>query len=205
MTLPKTMRAVVLTGHGGMDKLEYHVDWPTPEPGPGDVVVKVAACGLNNIDINTRTAWYSKTVRDGITDEGGKGGFDTADDMTASWTNRRISFPRIQGCDVAGRIAVVGEGVDPTRTGERVILNPWLLGGDDWLNQSNASFFGSECNGGYADFTVIRAENALRVETDLSDAELATLPAAMHGATICPLWVKSGHTTPRAFMPAIGG
>ena len=205
MTLPTTMRAVVLTGHGGMDKLEYHEDWPTPEPGPGDVVVKVAACGLNNIDINTRTAWYSKTVRDGITDEGAKGGFDTADDMTASWTNRRISFPRIQGCDVAGRIAVVGEGVDPTRTGERVILNPWLLGGDDWLNQSNATFFGSECNGGYADFTVIRAENALRVETDLSDAELATLPAAMHGATICPLWVKSGHTTPRAFMPAIGG
>ena len=112
------MRAVVLTGHGGMGKLEYHEDWPTPEPSPGNVVVKVAACGLNNIDINTRTAWYSKTVRDGITDEGGKGGFDAADDMTASWTNRRISFPRIQGCDVAGRIAAVGEDVDPTRTGE---------------------------------------------------------------------------------------
>jgi hypothetical protein len=42
MTLPTTMRAVVLTGHGGMDKLEYHEDWPTPEPGPGYVVVKVA-------------------------------------------------------------------------------------------------------------------------------------------------------------------
>ena len=33
--IPKTMRAVVLTGHGGMDKLEYHTDWPVPVPGPG--------------------------------------------------------------------------------------------------------------------------------------------------------------------------
>ena len=60
MTLPKTMRAMVLTGHGGMDKLAYHEDWPTPEPRSGDVVVKVAACGLDYIDINTRTAWYSE-------------------------------------------------------------------------------------------------------------------------------------------------
>ena len=59
------MRAVVLTGHGGLDKLEYREDWPAPEPGPGEVLVRVSACGLNNTDINTRTAWYSKAVSEG--------------------------------------------------------------------------------------------------------------------------------------------
>ena len=56
--LPKTMDGLVLTGHGGLDKLEYHNDWPTPVPGPDEVVIRVGACGLNNTDINTRTAWY---------------------------------------------------------------------------------------------------------------------------------------------------
>ena len=35
MTIPETMRAVVLTGHGGLDKLEIHDDWPLPKPGLG--------------------------------------------------------------------------------------------------------------------------------------------------------------------------
>lgn len=56
MTVPDVMRAVVLTGHGGLDKLEYHEDWPVPVPGDGDVLIRVSACGLNNTDINTRTA-----------------------------------------------------------------------------------------------------------------------------------------------------
>jgi len=47
MTIPKTMRAVVLTGHGGLDKLEYHDDWPTPAPGPGEVLVRVLALSLD--------------------------------------------------------------------------------------------------------------------------------------------------------------
>jgi len=91
MTIPVTMRAVVLTGHGGLDKLEYHQDWPTPEPGYGDVLVKVAACGLNNTDINTRTAWYSKSVTEGITAVGGKDGFDTVDTASGSWYTRIYS------------------------------------------------------------------------------------------------------------------
>ena len=49
---PPTMRAVVLTGHGGLDRLEYREDWPTPGPGSGEVLIKVGACGLNNTDIN---------------------------------------------------------------------------------------------------------------------------------------------------------
>jgi len=172
------MRAVVLTGHGGLDKLEYREDWPTPQPDNGEVLVRVGACGLNNTDINTRTAWYSKSVTEGITDAAGKGGFDTADAAQGSWGNASVTFPRIQGADVAGVIAAVGTGVDKSRIGERVILDPWILASGDWLDASRSMYFGSECDGGYADYTRIRSENAIHIDTAQSDAEMATYPCA---------------------------
>jgi NADPH:quinone reductase-like Zn-dependent oxidoreductase len=172
------MCAVVLTGHGGLDKLEYHQDWPTPQPASGEVLVRVGACGLNNTDINTRTAWYSKSVTEGITDAGDSQGFDSAEADNGSWGSASIRFPRIQGADVAGSIAAVGAGVDAARIGERVILDPWLLASGDWLDASRSMYFGSECDGGYAEYTCIRNENAIRIETSQSDAELATYPCA---------------------------
>ena len=60
MDLPETMRGVWLVGHGDMDKLEIRKDIPVPTPGPSDVLVRVRAAGVNNTDINTRLAWYSK-------------------------------------------------------------------------------------------------------------------------------------------------
>lgn len=176
------MRAVVLTGHGGFDRLEYREDWPTPAPGPGEVLIRIGACGLNNTDINTRTAWYSDRVKSGITEDAGRDGFTEADTAEGSWSGRSVTFPRIQGADVAGRIAAVGRGVVPRRIGERVIVDPWLLSGGDWQNPATAGYFGSECDGGYADYTTVRAENALKIETDLTDAELATFPCTLHTA-----------------------
>ena len=61
-TIPTTMAAVQLIGHGGFDKLLYREDVPVPSPGPDDVLINVTAAGVNNTDINTRTAWYSKAV-----------------------------------------------------------------------------------------------------------------------------------------------
>lgn len=172
------MRAVVLTGHGGLDKLEYREDWPTPVPADGEVLVRVAACGLNNTDINTRTAWYSKTVTEGITDAAGKHGFAGADGDAGSWGSSGISFPRIQGADVAGEIVAHGAGVETSRIGERVILDPWILATGDWLDASRSRYLGSECDGGFAEYTTIRSENAIPVNTRQSDAELATYPCA---------------------------
>ncbi len=57
--IPPRMTAVLLTGHGGPDVLELREDVPTPEPGPGDVLIEVGAAGVNNTDINTR---YSATI-----------------------------------------------------------------------------------------------------------------------------------------------
>ncbi|MEM1383154.1 MAG: alcohol dehydrogenase family protein [Pseudomonadota bacterium] len=180
--LPETMRAVVLTGHGGLDKLVYREDWPTPRPGPGEVVIKVGACGLNTTDINTRTAWYSDKVTGAMTDAGGAGGFAEAEAAKGTWGGQPLTFPRIQGADVAGRIAAVGAGVDPARIGERVIVDPWLLGLGDWNNPANTAYFGSECDGGFAEYTKVRSENALKIESALSDAELAALPCTLHTA-----------------------
>ena len=60
--IPKTMCAVLLTGHGGTEKLKYKTDVPVPEPKPQEVLIRVAAAGINNTDINTRIGWYSKKI-----------------------------------------------------------------------------------------------------------------------------------------------
>jgi len=65
--LPKTMSAMVLEGHGDMDQLVWHEDWPVPVVKGAEVLIKVLACGLNNTDVNTRTGWYSKTVEEATT------------------------------------------------------------------------------------------------------------------------------------------
>ncbi len=166
MTLPKTMRAMVTMGHGDLDQMVLHDDWPRPDPAAGEVLILVGACGLNNTDVNTRSGWYSKTVTDATFAEVGE------DDPT--WGGAPITFPRIQGADVCGKIVAVGTGVDPARIGERVITDGWLRDATDPDNMDKTGYFGSERDGGFAEFTTTPANNALAVTSDLSDAELAT-------------------------------
>lgn len=168
--MTETMRAVVLTGHGDLDKLVYREDVPKPVAGPGEVLIRVGACGLNNTDVNTRTAWYSK----GVSDQTTGGAFAGAGDDDASWGGAAISFPRIQGADVAGRVEAVGAGVDPALAGKRVMIDTWLRDWDDPLNLDKTGYFGSECDGGYAEYTKADHRNVHVVESSLSDAELAT-------------------------------
>lgn len=110
-----TMAAVLLTGHGGLDRLEYRTDVPVPRPGRGEVLIRVAAAGINNTDVNTRIGWYSKAV-DQDTDAGGTAGFETVDEVDATWSGKALEFPRIQGADVcgqaAGRVAHLPAGAD---------------------------------------------------------------------------------------------
>ncbi len=166
----QSMRAVVLTGHGGLERLVYREDWPRPVPAPGQVLIRVAACGLNNTDVNTRSGWYSK----GVTGATTGGALDTAGDDDAGWGGSAIRFPRIQGADVAGRVEAVGPGVDAALVGRRVLVDPWLRDWDDPLNLDRTGYFGSECDGGFAEYTVVDARNVHPLESDLSDAELAT-------------------------------
>ena len=54
MSIPTLMSGVYLTGYGGLDKLEYRRYIPVPRPKANDVLIRVAAAGVNNTDINTR-------------------------------------------------------------------------------------------------------------------------------------------------------
>jgi NADPH:quinone reductase-like Zn-dependent oxidoreductase len=206
--LPTRMRAVLLTGHGGYEKLVHREDVPVPRPGSGEVLVRVAAAGVNNTDVNTRIGWYSKGVHGG-TGAGAAAGFaqaplaaptirtrglrprvhlhrpvDThesdsrseASPEDAAWTGTSISFPRIQGADCCGRIAAVGDGVDPARCGERVLVRPVMRSP---LAPPPACWtFGSECDGAFAEYTVAPAREVFRVECDWDDVELASVPCA---------------------------
>ncbi|HJU19673.1 MAG TPA: zinc-binding dehydrogenase [Stellaceae bacterium] len=90
------MKALVLREHGGNDKLRLETDFPDPEPGAGDVIVRVKACSLNYHDVFTRRGMP------GI----------------------RIAMPAIQGLDVAGEIAETGPGVAGWSKGDRVLVDP---------------------------------------------------------------------------------
>jgi NADPH:quinone reductase-like Zn-dependent oxidoreductase len=117
--VPETMAAVLLMGHGGFDKLVYRTDVPVSVPGKGEVLIRVGAPGVNNTDINTRIAWYSK--KNGASSDAG-------------WSGAPVDFPRIQGIDVCGWIVAVGENVSPDRVGERILIEPCirLVAGKRW-------------------------------------------------------------------------
>lgn len=166
--LPELMSGVLTTGHGGYEVLSYREDLPRPRPGPGEVLIRVGAAGVNNTDINTRIGWYSKSVV-GATEKGA-----AAED--GSWTGVPLAFPIIQGADICGRIVAVGENVDAARIGERVLaptMQPAPGGGpyDTWT-------VGSEIGGGFAQYITMRASQAYRVNSTLSDVELASFPCA---------------------------
>lgn len=178
MDIPEKMTAAVLTGHGGFDKLEIREDAAVPLPGPGEVLIAVGACGMNNTDINTRIGWYSKSVSSGTTSRGGEEGMAEVSGKDATWGFGALQFPRIQGADVVGRIVAMGEGVSPRRVEERVIVDPWLRDPDTPTDRSRAGYLGSERNGGFAQYVSVPQENAFAIRSDYSDAELATFPCA---------------------------
>ena len=143
-----------------MEQLQLNDQIPVPVPGPTDVLVKVAAAGVNNTDINTRIGWYAKTEGDGET-----------------WAGSQLAFPRIQGADVCGHIVAVGDQVDASRLGERVLIEPCL---NEVAGKALPipSYFGSECDGGFAEYTVVAARHPYHVDCSLSDVELSSFPCS---------------------------
>jgi len=89
------VKAAVIERQGGLEGLVYR-DWPDPVAKPGEVVVRVRACGLNHLDIFVRR---------------GMPGFP-------------VPLPFISGGDIAGEIDEIGAGVTGFDIGDRVVLNP---------------------------------------------------------------------------------
>ena len=174
--IPDSMAGVVLVGHGGFDKLEYREDIPVPKPAPGEVLIRVAAAGVNNTDINTRIGWYSKGVSTG-TESGATQGFESARDADASWSGSPMAFPRIQGADCCGRIVAVGNEVSAERLGERVLVRNMLRTHVDY-RPYECWTFGSECDGGFAQYATAPSLESYKIDSDWSDVELASIPCA---------------------------
>ncbi len=179
--VPTRMKAVLLKGNGGFEQLEYRDDVAVPVPGAQEVLIQVGAAGVNNTDINTRTAWYSKSVTEGTTASAGAGGYAEARTDDSGWTGAVPNFPRIQGADACGRIVAVGAGIDPARIGERVLIEPVFRAPLGWAPY-RAIYFGSECDGAFAQYTKAPAAHAHKIVSDLSDAELASFPCAYSAA-----------------------
>lgn len=164
--IPKTMKAIQLVGHGGLDQLVYRDDVPVPQPAPGEVLIEVSACGMNNTDVWVREGAY---------------GSETDPGSVSTWRRGRstLEFPRIQGTDIVGVVAAVGEGVPVSRVGERVIVDFSIYNrpeGDESL--ADIDYIGHGRDGGYAEYTTVPSENAYLIDTDMSDAELATFSCA---------------------------
>jgi NADPH:quinone reductase-like Zn-dependent oxidoreductase len=161
---PKTMAAVQLVGHGGLDKLVYSENVPVPVAAAGEVLIAVTACGMNNTDVWVR-----------------EGAYGTEEDAGAvsSWRRQEptLTFPRIQGTDIVGNIAAVGEGVSQERIGQRVMVDFSIYNRDD-DSLADIDYIGHGRDGGYAEYVTVPAENAHAVDTGMSDVELATFCCA---------------------------
>jgi NADPH:quinone reductase-like Zn-dependent oxidoreductase len=157
------MKAVAIHEHGGPETLRLQ-DLPDPRPRRGEVVVRVRACGVNNLDTQ---------IRRGI-------------------PGVAIPFPHVLGCDVAGEVLEVGEPDEGFTTGgvarglvpgERVILSPGsscgvcraCLRSDDSACPHYA-MLGYQRHGGYAERVVAPVRSAIRVGGSLGFEAWASAP-----------------------------
>jgi len=150
------MKAAVIHEFGGPEVLCFQ-DVPQPEPAAGEVILKVAACGINRYDLYMR--------------------------MGAVFTD--IEFPHVLGADVCGFIVAVGPDVDGWREGERVIAAPgYPIDPADWdiRPENRAPSFevtGTHTWGGNAEYLRIPARFLLKDETGLGVEEVAAMPLVL--------------------------
>ena len=158
-----TMRAMRLHPDGRKASLRLEDDIPIPHPAPGEVLVKVRACGLNQVDLLTRGGEIPKDV----------------------------PLPHISGTEVAGDIAALGEGVSGWAVGAAVVVDPILSCGhcraciSGNTNMCRTSrVFGVQTQGGYAQFATVPARQLHAIPEGLGYAEVAAIavtgPTAWH-------------------------
>ncbi|MDI7267364.1 MAG: zinc-binding dehydrogenase [Myxococcota bacterium] len=148
------MKAVVLHEHGGPEVLRYE-DVPDPEPGPGEVIVRVKAVALNRLDL-----W----VRKGL-------------------PHLRLKYPHILGADIAGVVETLGPGADGVEAGAPVLVQPAVscgrcrmcLSGADNLCRDYA-ILGENIGGGYAEKIAVRVANLLPYPEGMPFERAACIP-----------------------------
>ena len=160
------MKAVqVSKPHGDFELVERDI----PEPGRGQVRVKVQACGICHSDV---------LVKDGLFPG--------------------LQYPRIPGHEIAGHIDAVGAGVTTWKPGQRVGVG-WHGGHDftcddcrrgDFINCRNEKITSLSHDGGYAEYMVTPAEAVAAIPEELSAPEAAPLLCA--GITVFNALRNSG-------------
>jgi NADPH:quinone reductase-like Zn-dependent oxidoreductase len=150
------VKAIVFHEFGGIDVLRLE-DVDDPQPGPGDVLLRVGACALNHLDVD---------IREGI-------------------SRFPVEPPFILGLEVVGRIEAVGSGVEEWKVGDRVM--PYLMGtcGDCRYCRTGREslcltpgFISFSTSGGYAELLACPARQLIRVPHGLSDEAAAALQIA---------------------------
>ncbi len=148
------MKAMTLAAPG--QPLEAR-ELPDPQPGPGQLQVRVAACGVCRTDLH---------VVDG--------------DLTEP------KLPIVPGHEIVGRVSALGDGVKDFEIDQRVGI-PWLghtCGACSYCNRGEENlcdspgFTGYQIDGGYAELTVADADYCFPLGEDGGDAELAPLLCA---------------------------
>lgn len=181
--IPRTMKAMLLTGHGGVEKLQYTEHFPTPEPAAGEVLVRVTATAKNNTDRKAREGLYPTRDKGEVTS------FQMGGTAT-------LTFPRIQGADVVGHVVATGEGVDQARIGQRGLLDFNIYADARRDINLTPDYYGHGADGGYGEYIAVPSDQFHHIENpDLADAELASMgmcsyQTALHMLTSAR--VKSG-------------
>ncbi len=182
------MKAVVTTGNGGYDKLVYR-DVPVPVPGPGEVLIKVLAAGVNNTEINTRLGWYSSSVT-ASTDTAAREADTEARPRADGGWDRPTPFPFIQGTDCCGLVVAAHDDRDRPLMGKRVLVRACMRPAG--FGSLENIWMASDFDGAFAEFVKVPASEVFPVECSWSDAELATIPCAygsaenmLHRASLC--------------------
>jgi propanol-preferring alcohol dehydrogenase len=151
--MSRTYKAVQVTKPGTLELVER----PIVEPAPGQVRIRVEACGICHTDVATVTGTYPG-----------------------------LKLPRVPGHEVVGRIEALGSGVTKWKIGQRVgvgliagedgVCEPCRRG--DIVNCQNPVVLGVTVDGGYAEVMIAEARGIASIPDELSSAEAAPLLCA---------------------------
>jgi len=169
----ETMKAVVTTGNGDYDRLDFR-DVPIPVIDPGEVLLKVLAAGVNNTEINTRLGWYSSSVSAG-TEQFSDSERD-ADQLADGGWNEATPFPFIQGTDCCGEVVEVADDLPTLKPGQRVLVRACMR--KNGYGSLENIWMASDFDGAFAQFVKVPASEVFAVNCNWSDVELATIPCA---------------------------
>jgi NADPH:quinone reductase-like Zn-dependent oxidoreductase len=151
------MKAAYFSEHGGPEKITYG-DYKDPVAGPGEVVVKVRACGLNHVDLLLLSGVFPPP-------EG---------------------LPHVNGCEVTGTLAALGPDVKGLTAGQRVMVFPgYACGRCEFCLRGERTvclrygYLGAHKDGGYAELVKVPADNIIPLPEGISFEDGAAVPMAM--------------------------